>query len=114
MDELAARIFDLSEDVRYVAFGRGQDVSLHQREGIADASSSDTDRFEELLVNPTLLKLATQRGNIDCGGLRYLIVGYGNFLQLVLPHGHGHVSVAFEPHADPAAFVELIEERVRG
>ena len=43
-----------------------------------DASGLESDRYEELLVNPTLLTLATQRGNIDCGGLKYLIVRYGN------------------------------------
>ena len=42
-------------------------------------------RYEELLVNPTLLELTRQRGNIDCGGLEYLVIRYGNFFQLVLP-----------------------------
>lgn len=110
MDGLAAQIFALSDDIRYVAFGHGQQIWLGERDGLSDASSSETDRFEELLVNPTLLKLATQRGDIDCGGLRYLVVGYGHFLQLVLPRGDGHVSVAFQPHADPADFVGPIED----
>ena len=113
MDELTRAIFDLSADVRYVALGRGQQVTLAQRDGLADASSSESDRFEELLVNPTLLRLATQRGDIDCGGLRYLVVGYGHFHQLVLPRGDGHVSVAFEPAANPLDFVGSVEELVR-
>jgi hypothetical protein len=43
------------------------------------------------------LKLAGQRGDIDCGGLRYLVVAYGHFWQVVIPAGPvGHVSVAVE------------------
>jgi hypothetical protein len=57
---------------------------------------------------PTLLTLATQRGNIDCGGLRYLIVGYGHFHQLVIPSPAGHVSIAFEPGANPADYLPAI------
>ena len=46
-------------------------------------------------VPSTLLKLAGQRGDIDCGGLRYLVVACGNFWQLVIPTDHAsHVSVA--------------------
>ena len=59
-----------------------------------------SDRYEELLVNPALLKLASQRGNIDCGGLDYLLVRYGNFFQFVLPESWGHVSVCIEADAD--------------
>lgn len=103
-DGLAARIFSIGPEIRYVAFGSGQDVVMRQRPELADASTSESDRFEELLVNPTLLTLAGQRGDIDCGGLRYLIVAYGNFWQLVIPTGQrSHVSVAVEPEADPVA-----------
>ena len=56
-----------------------------------------------LLVNPTLLKLAAQRGNIDCGGLEYAMVRYGSFFQFVLPTARGHVSVCIEKDADPIA-----------
>jgi hypothetical protein len=91
----------LSPDIRYVATydGSGEPL-LWSRADLANASSSDSDRYEELLVNPALLTLARQRGNIDCGGLRYLIVRYGNFFQLVVPTPDGHVSVALEPQAD--------------
>ena len=48
---------------------------------------SDRDKDVEILScskigvagKPALLVLTTQCGNIDCGGLRYLIVGYGHF-----------------------------------
>jgi hypothetical protein len=94
-------LFAVSPAIRYVAFAAGQEVSMRQREDLTSASAEESDRYEELLVNPTLLKLARQRGEIDCGGLRFLIVGYGNFHQLVVPLERGHVSIAFELDADP-------------
>jgi hypothetical protein len=48
-----------------------------------------------------LLKAASQRGNIDCGGLDFLLVKYGNFFQFILPVIWGHVSVCIEQNADP-------------
>ena len=54
----------------------------------------------------------TQRGNIDCGGLRYLIIGYGRFHRLVVPAAAGHVSVAFEFASSPADGLQAILEVV--
>jgi hypothetical protein len=88
-------------------------VELRERAGLADASSSESDRYEELLVNPALITLARQRGDIDCGGLDYLVVAYGNFFQVVLPHGDGHVSVAVERSAEPTELVESIRAALR-
>ena len=52
--------------------------------------------------------------NIDCGGLRYVMVGYGNFTQLVIPiGGTGHVSIAFELGANPLQHVEAIARLAR-
>ena len=79
MSDLQKDVFAISPDIRYVAVADGQQVQMRSRPDLLNASSSDSDRYEELLVNPTLLTLATQRGNIDCGGLRYLIIGYGHF-----------------------------------
>ena len=61
---LRQAIFALGPQIRYVASGEGQRVETGQRDGIADASDASSDFFEELLVNPTLLTLATRRGNI--------------------------------------------------
>jgi len=95
------KIFSLSQDVRYVAIYRDGELETMSKEGITSASDSESDRYEELLVNPTLLTLTAQRGNIDCGGLEYLIIRYGNFFQFVLPASWGHVSVCIEKDADP-------------
>ena len=109
-DELADAVFAASPAVRYVALGRGQDVQLRQRPGLSAASSSESDRYEELLVNPTLLALARQRGEIDCGGLDYLVVAYGSFFQLVVPVEGGHVSVALERTQAPTELVGRVRE----
>ena len=94
-------IFSISEDIRYVAIYRDGQLKSESKSSSQGASSSESDRYEELLVNPTLLKLAAQRGNIDCGGLGYLLIRYGNFFQFVLPTNWGHVSVCIEKSADP-------------
>jgi hypothetical protein len=108
IEDLVTSLFDLDPQVRYVAVAQGQQVTLRERPGLAATSSSESDRYEELLVNPALVLLARQRGDIDCGGLDYLIVRYGNFFQVVVPRGPGHVSVAVEPSADPVAVAQAI------
>ena len=107
-DKLIERCFAASKDVRYVAVYINGDLSLRERAGLAAASSSDSDRYEELLVNPTLIKLATQRGNIDCGGLKFLLVRYGNFFQFIYPLKNGHVSVALEPSCDANSITQVL------
>jgi len=101
MDDLSEAIFALGPHIRYVAYGSGQSIELSQREGVLDASAAASDFFEELLVNPTLLTIARQRGNLDCGGLRHVIVGYGNFNQVILETHDGQLSVCFELDRDP-------------
>jgi hypothetical protein len=117
---LREALFGLGEHVRYVAFGDGQHISMAQRDGVAGASAEESDFFEELLVNPALLTLARQRGELDCGGLRHLVVAYGNFNQVILPmpDGSGHVSVCVELGTDPSNVAEqvadLLADRSRG
>ena len=108
-DALIDSIFQLSPQVRYVAVRRGDELVQREREGIAQPSSGESDRYEELLVNPALLTLATQRGNIDCGGCRYLLVRYGRFFQFVRATAEGHVSVALEPGADIVGLAGAID-----
>ncbi|TAL78796.1 MAG: hypothetical protein EPN88_01930 [Bacteroidetes bacterium] len=71
-----------------------------QRESISDNSSYESDKYEELIVNPTLLTLARQRGNIDCGGLDFLIISYGNFNQVIKEINRGHISICLDKKAD--------------
>jgi hypothetical protein len=85
MEHLIDALFDLSPQVRYVAIYRHGELSLRQRHDLSLASAAESDRYEELLVNPTVLTLTRQRGEIDCGGLDYVVVRYGNFFQFVAP-----------------------------
>jgi len=112
--ELIERIFALTPAIRYVALYRAGKLVSRQRDDLAGASASESDRYEELLVNPTLLTLARQRGNVDCGGARFVLVGYGNFHQLVVDLPDGHASVCFELGSDPLSQVDAIRKLCQG
>lgn len=84
------------EAIRYVAVYIDNDLEFKQREQTADSSSSQSDQYEELLTNPILLTAARQRGNIDCGGLNYMIIAYGNFYQLLKEIKGGHISICLQ------------------
>jgi hypothetical protein len=56
-------------------------------------TTAETNFYEELRVNPSLLKLASQRADLDCGGLNYIAVGYGDFVQLIMLTKDGHISM---------------------
>ena len=114
--EIIKALFDFSDSIRYVAIYRNGELALQQRNAALDGQSSgESDQYEELLVNPTLLKLSSQRGNIDCGGLDYLIVAYGNFHQLVRSIDGGHISICLEKGADlnrlPNAIFNFLEDQ---
>lgn len=108
MTELAQALFALSPLVRYVALLRGRDLELQERPGLTGASASETDRYEELLVNPAVLTLLRRRGEIDCGGLDHVWIRYGNFWTGLFPTAEGHVNVGLEPDAVPTEHVAAI------
>jgi flavin-dependent dehydrogenase len=64
-------------------------------------------------VNPTLLKLVQQRGDIDCGGMQYVIIRYGNFYQWVTPIKDGHVSIGLELSMKKDEIEPLIDSWIR-
>lgn len=99
-EQIIQALFRKFSPIRYVALYIQGELIFQQKEQTLDSSSGETDKYEELLVNPTLLKLAEQRGNIDCGGLQYLIIRYGNFYQLVKPIPNGHISICLEQGTD--------------
>ena len=96
MNRRAAALVCVGPGIRDVATYLGGELEMDQRPDLSSASSSESDRYEELLVNPTLLTLLSQRGKVDCGGLEYVLVRYGNFFQFVQQVPGGHVSVALE------------------
>jgi hypothetical protein len=101
-------IFALSPSIRYIAIYADGKIEMGQRDGIENASSSESDKYEELFINPTLLKLAKQRGDLDCGGARFVIVGYGSFNQLVIDQPNGHASICFQHGENPILYVDKI------
>ena len=112
MHQTVQRILALSKTIRYVAIYYRGELASAAHSDLANASSSESDKYEELLVNPTLLTLVRQRGNIDCGGLDYVLIRYGSFFEFVAPLDQGHVSVGLEPSADPLPLVPRILEAV--
>ena len=111
--EIHEALFALSSQVRYVALLRGKELGLHERPGITGASESETDKYEELLVNPALITLLKRRGELDCGGLDHVWIRYGNFWTGVFPLEDGHLNVGLEPDAVPSGFVGPIREILR-
>lgn len=111
--QLHNKLFNCVPAVRYVAVADGDSLSLHERPGLEHASESESDKYEELLVNPTIISLAKRRGDIDCGGLDYVIIRYGNFYQLVVPTETGHVSTAIELEANLQQTVDQIHAILR-
>lgn len=112
MELLKDKIFALSPGIRYVAIYADEKLVSSERPGIGNTSSSESDKYEELIVNPTLLKLVTQRGNIDCGGAQYVLIRYGSFYEFVKPIQNGHLSVGIELKADLLNIINAIQELV--
>ncbi len=112
VERLIERCFAADASVRYVAVYLDGELRMRQRAGLAGASTRESDRYEELLVNPTLLTLATQRGAIDCGGLAYLLIRYGNFFTFLQPLARGHVNVGFELDAELEAVIDEVRRIV--
>ncbi|HEY3351549.1 MAG TPA: hypothetical protein VGM13_17360 [Thermoanaerobaculia bacterium] len=109
MKNLVEEIHGISPDIRYVAVYRDGTLVSSVKPGLEGASSSESDKYEELIVNPALLTLVTQRGNIDCGGARFLLVRYGSFFEYVAPVSGGHVSVGIDAKAEPLKLAAAIQ-----
>src|SRR5258705_4933658 len=105
-EKLLTEALEISEHIRYIAVYDNDELSIKQRSDIHNVSSNESDKYEELLVNPTLIKLASQRGNIDCGGLEYFIIRYGNFFVVLIPCKKGHVNFGIEPDEDPFRLID--------
>ena len=108
----ADAFFQISKDVRYVALYLNGQLTLHERPGLANSSAPESDKYEELIVNPVLLTLVQQRGNIDCGGVKFVVIRYGNFWQTVWPVKQGNVSVGLEPTANPLELAKAIQNAI--
>ena len=68
MEQISSQLFELDLNIRYVAVNqRGQIVEMEQNPRLPSYNPPDTDRMEELVVNPVVLELAKRRGDLDRG-----------------------------------------------
>lgn len=108
-ESLVSDLFDLGK-VGYVALGAGPEVLMRMAPEAAHLTetTAESNFFEELLVNPTLLKLASQRANLDCGGLNYIAVGYSDFIQFLAQTRDGHVSIGVASETDVPGLADKV------
>lgn len=98
---ISTQLFELDPNIRYVAVNqKGQIVEMEQSPRWPSYNPADTDRMEELMVNPVVLDLVSRRGNLDLDGIRYVVVRYGLQYQLLFPFKDGHLSIGVELVAD--------------
>ncbi len=109
MNDLINTIFSLSDGIRYIAIYSDGKLISSTKQNLQNQSSSESDKYEELIVNPTLLKLVMQRGNIDCGGADYVLIRYGHFFEFVKPLLRGHISIGIQLDKNPLNLIPLIE-----
>jgi hypothetical protein len=69
---------------------------------------TETDRMEELIVNPIILELTRRRGNLDMNGIRYVVIRYGTMYELIFPFREGHLSIGVELNANPTEVAQSV------
>lgn len=113
-EKLLDAILELSPTIRYAAVhvGAGEPL-LRERAGGSVGTAADSERWDELVVNPVLIELAARRGDVDCDGLDYVLVRYRRFYNLVLPLERGHLSVVIEPDGEPLPLIPALREIAR-
>lgn len=109
---LIEEIFALGR-VGYVALESAGQVLMRTAPELVSDTTPETNFYEELLVNPTLVKLVSQRAQLDCGGLRYIAIGYGHFMQFVMPTRTGHISIGVPRGTQPAEFADRVQNILR-
>jgi hypothetical protein len=108
-EKLSAQLFSMEPKIRYVAVNqKGKIVEMEQSPSHPSYNSNETDRIEELIVNPIVLELAARRGNLDMDGIRYVVIRYGTQYQLLIPYGEGHLSIGVELQDDPVVIASKV------
>jgi len=101
-EKLSERLFRLEPRIRYVALNqKGQIQEMRQSPRHPSINSPESDRIEELIVNPIVLEIAARRGKIDMDGIRHVVIRYGTQYQLLFPYRDGHLSIGVNPEDDP-------------
>jgi hypothetical protein len=106
---LAEQLFRLEPKIRYVAVNQlGLIVEMVQSPGYPSNNAVETDRMEELIVNPIVLEITRRRGELDIGATRFVVIRYGSQYQLVMPYRSGHLSLGVELTDDPLQIAEKV------
>jgi len=106
---VSADLFALEPRIRYVAVNqKGRIVEMEQSPLHPTLNPHDTDRIEELIVNPIVLEITARRGNLDMGGVRWVMIRYGTQYQLLMPHGEGHLSIGINLEDDPVSIAGAV------
>lgn len=106
---ISTQLFRMEPKIRYVAVNQnGKIVEMEQSSSHPSYNPAETDRMEELIVNPVVLELAERRGNIDMDGIRYVIIRYGTQYQVLMPYGAGHLSIGVELQDDPVEIASKV------
>jgi hypothetical protein len=109
--KISPRVFELDPGIRYLAVNQeGEIVEMEQR--LPTHNPAETDRMEELLVNPTILEMTKRRADLDLDGISYIIIRYGLEYQAVFNYRNGHVSVGIESDGDAVGVVTKILEHL--
>jgi hypothetical protein len=110
-ESIAAALLDAFEQIRCVAVRDGERVDSHLRSA---GTVGELDRHEELFVNAGLLSLARERGAFDGGGLEYVVVAYGDYVQLLLELGERrHAAITFAAGSDPIEHLPAVLSALR-
>lgn len=108
-DRLSKQLFELDPRIRYVAVNQnGKIVEMVQSPQHPTYNPHETDRIEELVVNPIVLEITRRRGDIDMQGVRHIIIRYGTQYQLIMPYRDGHISTGIESEDDPIEIANKI------
>ncbi len=113
METISSQLFDLDPNIRYVAVNQqGQIVEMEQNPRWPSYNPQDTDRMEELIVNPVVLELAKRRGDLDMDGILWVVIRYGLQYQLLVPFKEGHLSIGVELKADITEVAHKVAEHL--
>jgi hypothetical protein len=112
MNKLIEKISQIYDSILYLAIYQDNKLESWQRAHLYESSSSDSDKYEELLVNSTNLKIARQRGVIDCGELEFVIIKYGSFFQLIREIKNGHISICMDKKDNPITLEKEIQNLI--
>ena len=108
-ERLSTRLFALEPKIRYVAVNQnGKILEMEQSSAHPSYNAAETDRIEELVVNPIVLEITARRGNLDMDGIRYVIIRYGTQYQLLMPYQNGHISIGVELQDDPVEIARTV------